>query len=60
MDEQFIKDFTRTCVDRWYYITPSAVASKIEYIGVDTKGWRFEKIRAIAEQEIKIYKQHEK
>lgn len=58
MTEEFIKNFTRACVDKWFYISPSMVAMKIEYVGVDTKGWRFEKIRAIAEQEIKLYKQN--
>lgn len=57
LTEELIKEHTRKLVDKRFYVNASVVALNIEYADFNTTGWRFEKIRAVAEHEIEIYKQ---
>lgn len=57
LTEDLIKQHTRYLVNKRFYINASVVALNIEYANFNTTGWRFEKIRAIAEHEIEVYKQ---
>ena len=54
--EEQIKQWTRVCVTYYPSITPSAVVLKAH--NKEETGWRFDKMRAVVEKEIKIYKQY--
>lgn len=53
--EEMVRDFTRKCVDRYYYETPSMIVLKTNTYG--ETGWRFDKMRSVVENEIQLYKQ---